>query len=112
MIGKTFTAALLASALSAPLQAQDRTDAIAAELATMRAKIAQLEAEVAALKAKPVEVAPAPVAVAAAPGDSHSFPPCAAALIRISGAGTELSPLRGHYRRGKPAEIPHAGATR
>jgi phosphate-selective porin OprO/OprP len=66
MIGRTFTAALLASALATPLQAQDRTDAIAAELAAMRAKIAQLEAEVAALKAKSVEAAPAPVAITTA----------------------------------------------
>jgi phosphate-selective porin OprO/OprP len=66
MTGKAFTAALLATALAAPAFAQDRTDALAAELAAMRARIAQLEGEVAALKAKPVEAAPAPVAVAAA----------------------------------------------
>jgi phosphate-selective porin OprO/OprP len=75
MIGKAFTAALLASALTAPAFAQDRTDALAAELAAMRAKIGQLEAEVAALKAKSAEPAPAPVTVAAlAPSPATAAP--------------------------------------
>jgi phosphate-selective porin OprO and OprP len=65
MTGKAFTAALLATALAGPAFAQDRTDALAAELAAMRAKIASLEAEVALLKAADA-AAPAPVAVAAA----------------------------------------------
>jgi phosphate-selective porin OprO/OprP len=65
MTGKAFTAALLATALAAPASAQDRTDALAAELAAMRAKIAQLESEVAALKAKPAAATPVTVAAAA-----------------------------------------------
>ncbi|HEX9954557.1 MAG TPA: hypothetical protein VGB48_04980, partial [Allosphingosinicella sp.] len=70
MTGKAFTAALLATALAAPAYAQDRSDALAAELAAMRAKISQLESEVAALKAKPVEAAPVAVAAAAAPAQA------------------------------------------
>ena len=85
MIGKAFTAALLASALAAPAFAQDRTDALAAELAQMRAKIAQLEAEVALLKATPAAPAapapapaPAPVAVAAVASASAAAAPAQA----------------------------------
>ncbi|HEY7811395.1 MAG TPA: porin [Allosphingosinicella sp.] len=76
MIGKAFTAALLASALTAPAFAQDRSDALAAELAAMRARIAQLEAEVATMKATSAVPAPAPVAVAAAA--AAAAPPAAA----------------------------------
>jgi type II secretory pathway component PulM len=66
MTGKALTAALLATALAAPAFAQDRGEAIAAELAAMRARIVQLEGEVAALKAKPAAAAPAPAPVAVA----------------------------------------------
>jgi phosphate-selective porin OprO/OprP len=82
MTGKAFTAALLATALAAPAFAQDRTDALAAELAAMRARIAQLEGEVAALKAKPA----APVAVAAAA-------PAAAKKESSGGGGVSVKPF-------------------
>ncbi|HZG07995.1 MAG TPA: porin [Allosphingosinicella sp.] len=67
MTARIFTAALLASALALPAAAQDRADALAAELAAMRARIAQLEGEVAALKAAGQRAVPAPAAAAAAP---------------------------------------------
>ena len=79
MTARIFTAALLATALAAPAYAQapDRTDALAAELAAMRARIAELETEVAALKAKPAPApasaaapAPAPVSAEAKPKES------------------------------------------
>ncbi|HEX8579460.1 MAG TPA: porin, partial [Allosphingosinicella sp.] len=68
--------ALSAAALAAPAFAQDRSDALAAELAAMRARIAQLEAEVATMKATSAVPAPAPVAVAAAA--AAAAPPAAA----------------------------------
>jgi phosphate-selective porin OprO/OprP len=71
MIGKTFTAGLLATALAAPAYAQDRTETLAAELAAMRARISELETEVAGLKAKPAP-AEAPVVAAAAPAKESS----------------------------------------
>jgi phosphate-selective porin OprO/OprP len=69
MLTRTFTAALLATALATPAFAQGSggTAAIEAELAAMRAKIAALEAEVSALKAAPPAApAQAPAALAAA----------------------------------------------
>lgn len=88
MTGKAFTAALLATALAAPAFAQDRTDALAAELAAMRARIAELEGEVAALKAKPAAPAPAPVAVAAAPAAAP-----AEAKKESGGGGVTIKPF-------------------
>ncbi|HEY9554534.1 OprO/OprP family phosphate-selective porin [Allosphingosinicella sp.] len=56
---KSLTAALLAASVlvpAAPAFAQDKADALAAEIAAMRAKVESLEAEMAALKAeKPAE---------------------------------------------------------
>ena len=69
MISKTFMAALLASAIAAPANAQTGNE-IAAELAAMRAKIAELETQVATLtQASP---GAAPAAVAAAPAVSSA----------------------------------------
>ncbi|TFI60064.1 hypothetical protein E2493_02120 [Sphingomonas parva] len=82
MITRTFTAALLASALATPAFAQNggSTPDVAAELAAMRARIAQLESEVAALKAggaAPPAVAATPASgapvQAAAPADAPSW---------------------------------------
>jgi phosphate-selective porin OprO/OprP len=80
MIRKAFAAALLSGLFSTSVMAQQTPDAIAAELAAMRARIAELEAEVARMKATPpapqaAAAAPPPAPVAAAPAPSSSSSP-------------------------------------
>jgi phosphate-selective porin OprO and OprP len=84
MIAKTFAAALLASALTAPAYAQAGagTTDVAAELAALRARITQLEGEVAALKTAPVQAAPTELAApqaAPAAGQMQTAPAAAPA---------------------------------
>ncbi|HEX8667871.1 MAG TPA: porin [Allosphingosinicella sp.] len=76
MVRKSFTAALLASALAGPAFAAQPTTDVAAQLDAMRAEIESLRAEVAELKGRQA-AAPAPAAAgqAAPPAQESSAPP-------------------------------------